>query len=177
MSCNVKWSNEVSRSFRVPLGIKQGGINSPDFFGCYIDDIATLLRNAQIGCHIFGMFLAILLFADDICLLAPTRNALDKMIQTCAAYCSEYGLTFNAKKSKIVIFSKKNIDHDNLCPILLNGRPVEYTDTITYLGTTIVNRKGFTFSSVTDLKKFYRASNAILRAVRKPSEEVIMQLI
>ena len=177
MSCNVKWSNEVSRSFRVPLGIKQGGINSPDFFGCYIDDIATLLRNAQIGCHIFGIFLAILLFADDICLLAPTRNALDKMIQTCAAYCSEYGLTFNAKKSKIVIFSKKNIDHDNLCPILLNGRPVEYTDTITYLGTTIVNRKGFTFSSVADLKKFYRASNAILRAINKPSEEVIMHLI
>ena len=81
------------------------------------------------------------------------------------------------KKSKIVIFSKKNIDHDNLCPILLNGRPVEYTDTITYLGTTIVNRKGFTFSLVADFKKFYRASNAILRAVNKLSEEVMMHLI
>ena len=98
MTCNVKWENELSRSFQIPLGIKQGGINSPEFFGTYINDICTLLRNLHIGCHIFGIFLAMILFADDICLLAPTRNALKKMIETCAAYCNEYGLSFNASK-------------------------------------------------------------------------------
>ena len=177
MSCNVKWNNEISRSFRVPLGIKQGGINSPEFFGCYIDDIAAILRNFQIGCHFLGIFLAILLFADDICLMAPTRKALDKMIQTCALYCKEYGLTFNAGKSKIIVFSKKNIDYDTLCPILFNGRAIEYTESITYLGATIVNKKGFSFSSSNDLAKFYRATNAILRAANKPSEEVLMHLL
>ena len=95
----------------------------------------------------------------------------------CAAYCKEYGLTFNAAVSKIVIFSKNNIDHVNLCPIILNDRIVEYTDTITYLGTTICNKKGFTFSSSNDLAKYYRATNAILRAVNRPSEEVLMTLL
>ena len=177
MVCNVKWDNEFSRSFKVPLGIKQGGINSPEFFGCYIDDVSKLLRNLHIGCHILGMFLAMLLFADDLCLMAPTRGALDKMVQTCASYCKDYGLTFNAKKSKIVVFSKNNINMADLKPILLNGSNVQYTDTISYLGATIVSKKGLTFSSSQDLVKFYRASNSILRANNKPSEEVMIRLL
>ena len=177
MFCNVKWGNEVSRSFHVPLGIKQGGINSPDLFGCYIDDIATLLRNLHIGCHMFGLFLAMLLFADDLVLLAPTRRALEKMIQTCAAYCKEFGLTFNAKKSNVIVFSKNSVDYDSLGPIFLNGAKVAYTDKVTYLGTTIVSKKGLAFSSCNDLAKFYRATNSILRAASKPSEEVLSHLL
>ena len=177
MTCNVKWQNEQSRSFKVPLGIKQGGINSPEFFGTYINDICTLLRDLKIGCHIFEIFLAIILFADDICLLAPTRNALDKMIQTCSAYCKEFGLTFNASKSKIMVFSKNNVHYENLSPIIMNERKVEYVDAVTYLGTTVTSKKGISFSSTNDLTKFYRASNTILRATRKPSEEVMLHLL
>ena len=51
----------------------------------------------------YGIFLAMILFADDLCLLAPTRQALNKMIQLCADYCKEFGLTFNASKSKILV--------------------------------------------------------------------------
>ena len=98
MTCNFKWENQTSGSFKVPLGIKQGGINSPDFFGWYINDVTTILRKSNVGCYIFGIFLAFILFADDLCLLAPTRGALNKMIQLCAAYCKEYGLQFNASK-------------------------------------------------------------------------------
>ena len=177
MICSVKWENETSRSFKVPLGIKQGGINSPDFFGLYINDVATILRNLYIACFIFGIFLAIILFADDLCLLAPTRNALEKMIQHCAAYCKEFGLTFNAAKSKILVFSKSPVEHEKLGPILLNGCKIDYVDSVTYLGATIANDKGISFSSSNDLTKFYRASNSILRAANKPSEEVQMHLL
>ena len=118
-----------------------------------------------------------ILFADDICLLAPTRNALKKMIETCAAYCNEYGLSFNASKSKIMVFSKDNVDYENLGPIFLNGRKVDYVESMTYLGTTVTSKKGISFSAANDLTKFYRASNAILRATKKPSEEVLIQLL
>ena len=107
----------------------------------------------------FGIFLAMILFADDLCLLAPTRSGLDRMIQTCSAYCREFGLTFNASKSKIVVFSKKNMDIGSFRPIYLNGGKIEYVDSIMYLGTTIINKKGIGFSNSNDLTKFYRASN------------------
>ena len=177
MTCAVKWENQLSRSFSIPLGIKQGGINSPEFFGVYINDIATILRNLHVGCHIFGIFLAFILFADDLCLLAPTLKALNKMIEKCAEYCREYGLTFNASKSKVVVFSKSATNYEKLVPIVLNGSKVDFVDSVTYLGTTIMNNKGFSFSSTNDLSKFYRASNSILRAINKPSEEVLIHLL
>ena len=118
-----------------------------------------------------------ILFADDLCLMAPTRKALEKMIHLCEKYCNEYGLAFNALKSKILVFSKARVDHDNLGQITLNGKVIQYVEDVTYLGATIVNNKGFAFSPSTDLSKFYRASNSILRATTKPSEEVMLQLL
>ena len=50
----------------------------------------------------YKLFLAIVLFADDICLLAPTCAALEKLIEMSANYCTNLGLTFNAKKSKVI---------------------------------------------------------------------------
>ena len=107
MSCRVKWGMEMSKEFSVPLGIKQGGINSLDFFGVYFDDLSKLLRQLEIGCHMFGLFLALLMFADDIVLMAPTRMALNKLKRTCSQYCTEFCLSFNWKKSKVMIFSTR----------------------------------------------------------------------
>ena len=147
MTCNVKWADKFSREFRVPLVIKQGGINLPDYFGCYIDDIAAILRNANIGCHMYGPFLAMNLLADNN-VNSSTRQALDRMVQLCAKYCNGYDGSFDANKSKIIVFSKLNLDKSSLHPILLNGKSIEYVESITYLGTTIVNNKGFAFSSI-----------------------------
>ena len=118
MSSCVKWGDDLSRNFKVPLGIKQGGINSPDLFGCYIDDLTHLLRGLNVGCHLFGIFLAMILFADDLCLLAPTRAALNKLIQKCASYCNKHGLTFNAKKSKILFFQRTMLIMNDSFPSL-----------------------------------------------------------
>ena len=95
MTAAVKWGSEMSREFYVPLGIKQGGINSPDFFSVYFDDLMRILRKRGIGFHIGKTFLASIFFADDICLLAPTRSALQRLIDCCSDYCKEFTLEFN----------------------------------------------------------------------------------
>ena len=59
MTSIVKWGSETSNSFPVPLGIKHGGINSPEFFSCYFDGLTKILREKKIGCHIYKLFLAI----------------------------------------------------------------------------------------------------------------------
>ena len=114
MSCSVRWGTKTSRSFNIPLGIKQGGINSPELFSCYFDGLSELLRSKKIGCHMYRLFLAIILFADDLCLLAPTCSALEKMIEASAKFCTNLGLSFNPKKSKVMVFSKSKIDLNSL---------------------------------------------------------------
>ena len=47
MACCVKWGDTKSKQFDIPLGIKQGGINSPEFFSCYFDGLIQLLRKSK----------------------------------------------------------------------------------------------------------------------------------
>ena len=83
MTCKVKWGDAESDQFEVPLGTKQGGIISPKLFSLYIDDIAAILRRHGVGCHFLKLFVGCILFADDMALLAPSRSALQKMIDIC----------------------------------------------------------------------------------------------
>ena len=125
----------------------------------------------------YKLFLAIIMFADDICLLAPTRSALEKLICICSSYCAKYGLAFNPKKSKVLVFSKSKVDFSQLKPVSLNGKAIEYVSSIVYLGTTIVSDKGFRFSATNDIRKFYRSANSLLTVLHKPSENILMQLL
>ena len=46
-------------------------------------------------------FVAAILFADKLCLMAPTRKSMQMLLTICEEYCSEYCLTINAKKVKL----------------------------------------------------------------------------
>ena len=72
MQYDCKWGNAYSDCFSVRCGTKQGGILSPDFFALYIDDLIKILRLKGIGCHILNLFVACILFADDMTLMEPT---------------------------------------------------------------------------------------------------------
>ena len=52
MTCRVKWGDDVSEYFSVPLGTKQGGISSPKFFSLYVDGFVSELRRLGVGCHL-----------------------------------------------------------------------------------------------------------------------------
>ena len=177
MTCNVKWENETSRSFNVPLGMTQGGINSPDFFSCYIDDIVKLLRTKEIGCKLYKLLIAIILFADDMCLLAPTRSSLQKLINLCSSYCDKFCLSFNPKKSKIMVFSPTRIDVSTFARISMNGVPIDYANSIKYLGVTISSQPHFAFDASNDLKNFFCSSNSILNVLHKPDDCVLLHLL
>ena len=177
MISSVKWESASSRPFNVPLGIKQGGINSPDFFSIYVDDLTRLLRSKGSGCHMYRLFVAAILFADDICLIAPTRSSLQELIDCCSDYCHKFCLTFNPKKSKVVVFSPRTIDTKNFARISLNGIHIEYVNSVKYLGLTLCSRPTFSFDSKSDLRNFYRSANSILNVLKKPDECVLLHLL
>ena len=79
MEYECKWGGSYSERFPVLCGTKQGGILSPDFFAIYIDDLIKILRASGIGCHVLRKFIACILFADDMSLVAPTRHYLQQL--------------------------------------------------------------------------------------------------
>ena len=80
MEAEVKWNNARSQSFRVISGTKQGGVISPHFYGVYVNDLIKILRRAGLGCHLIHLFVACIMYADDIALLAPLRSVMQSMI-------------------------------------------------------------------------------------------------
>src|SRR5664279_3432502 len=95
----VHWGNEISESFKIECGIRQGGVLSPYLFAIYVDDIVTKLQRTNLGCYIKGTFVGIFFYADDIVLLAPSIESLQKLIYVCETELVWLDMTLNVKKS------------------------------------------------------------------------------
>ena len=66
----------------------------------YIDGLIQLLSKNGVGCTMGDIFCGILVYADDIVLLAPSANAMRCMLRSCDEYATNFNIVFNAGKSK-----------------------------------------------------------------------------
>ena len=175
LTSRCRWQGLLSDSYAVTSGVKQGGVLSPIFFNVYVNDLLIKLSNAGSGCYINNEFFGAIMFADDLVLLAPTRGAMQKLIQICERFCEEHCLSFNAKKTKAMVFGKRS--ENGISPVLLNNEPVQFVDEWQYLGCSIISGKELKFSNTKVLSSFRCSANSILTAVKKPTEPVLMRLL
>ena len=177
MTYNCRWGNAHSEYFTVKCGSKQGGILSPDFFSLYINDLVQILRKTGIGCHMISLFIACILFADDVTLMAPTRDSMQTLLNICAEYCSNFCLKFNAGKTKLMVFGKLSASMESLASISLHGEPIDYVTKCKFLGFHILSGKTFRFSVHENLCGFFGSVNSILSSMSRPKEHVQLQLL
>jgi len=173
----VRWGDSFSNFIKLKCGVRQGGVLSPKFFALYIDDVIKVIQRSNIGCMIGIIKVNIFLFADDIIMLAPSVDALQKMIVLCESQLAYLDMALNAKKSVCLrIGSRYRDDCSNL--ITASGETLCWVDNCRYLGVYLVAAKKFTVSISNNKKAFYRSFNAIFSKVgRCASEEVIVTLI
>ena len=171
-----KWEEAFSEPFSVVSGVRQGGVLSAKFWSVYMDDLVSQLRRTGTGCHIVDLFVACVLYADDVCLMAPTRKAMQVLLNTCAEYAEYWCIKYNENKSKMMIFGK-NFDSFSCAPLTLNDGVLEFVREIKYLGVIITSERGFLCSPKKARGAFYRSSNSILNVVRCPSKRVQMKLL
>ena len=78
----------------------QGGVQSPYLFAVYIDSVVDRIRNEQcFRCYVHNECFSIILYADDILLLAPSVTALQHLLHVCENELAYLDLTINAKKT------------------------------------------------------------------------------
>ena len=84
--------------------MRQGGLLSPDLYSIYVDELIVQLQALGKGCHLLGKFAAAIFYADDMAVLSPSVRGLQKILDVCSAYCSEWDIKLDTKKSKNLFF-------------------------------------------------------------------------
>ena len=79
----IKWGKFNSIYFKVSNGVRQGGVLSPKLFAVYIDDLSQDLAMCKSGCYINEQCMNHVMYADDICLLAPSAIGLQRLLDVC----------------------------------------------------------------------------------------------
>ena len=80
------------------------------------------------------MFVGCLCYADDVVLLAPSIDALRRMLHVCSAFADDYGLRFNPTKTQLICFTRSHSHPPPHTPLMFGGVPLFYKDTVSHLG-------------------------------------------
>lgn len=104
----VKMNNTVSKdSFTCMLGVRQGESLSTFLFSMYLNDIEEYyMLNGFKGIDIGMLKLFLLLYADDIVIMAESVDELKKDLLLLEQYCDRWKLSVNSTKTKVMIFKK-----------------------------------------------------------------------
>jgi len=117
------------------------------------------------------MYVCILLYADDILLIAPSVTSLQQLLNICEQELEWLDMSLNAKKSTCICIGPRF--NANCCNIVTrDGRELAWTNVVRYLGIFFIDSASCFRCS------FYRSFNGIFgRVGRIASNEVIVQLV
>ena len=165
----MKWGDQLSASFQLLAGVRQGGVLSPILFSVYIDNVLDKLNKR--GCKMSLLDLGSFLYADDLILIAPSVAELQAMVNIC---CEEFGnidLVLNVKKSACIRIGKRC--HQQCDPIRTAQGPISWCNKVTYLGMDIVSATKFTCCFDRLKAKFYSSFNSIYSKLGKINDIIV----
>ena len=130
----VRCSNGYTDYIDCKIGRKQGCLISPQLFTFFINEwVQDLFNNGVRGIQISpnDAEILLLMFADDVALLADTVLGLQRQLDSLQQFCTRTGLHVNPQKTKIMVFRK-------------GGKPV-MNKRWSYAGTLIDVVQSFTY--------------------------------
>lgn len=143
-SAAVRIENEISNYQPIKRGVRQGCVLSPDFFSLYPEEIMKHTKDLP-GLKINGHCINNLRYADDAALLADNQTDLQTLLNTVVTESEKMGLTLNAKKTEVMVISKKKVSPK--CNLTVNGTPIQQVNKVKYLGA-IITADGKTLEDV-----------------------------
>ena len=117
------------------------------------------------------------MYADDICLMAPSPAALQELIDihVCYDFSVQNDLSFNSSKSYCMVFKPKS--YKLSCPRLyMDNQLLKYTVDIKYLGFTFSSGQKDDKDLLRQLRLLYTKSNRLLRLFYHCSTDVKIAL-
>lgn len=107
--CNTKSCVQLDKFtktdwFDNKCGVRQGDNLSPTLFSLYINDLAKTLKENGPFISVGDLHINILLYADDMVLIADNENDLQTLLDIMHKWCMKWRLSVNKEKTEIVHF-------------------------------------------------------------------------
>lgn len=101
-------------------------------FSIYINGLLDEFSNLNCGINLNDKDVSILLYADDIALLAPDEQSMNKMLMVLHTWCEKWKLSINPDRTKLMHYrvpSRNSSKHVFKCGDI----EIEYVKTYRYL--------------------------------------------
>ena len=178
-SC-VMVDDEKSDFYQMSMGIRQGENLSPILFSLFLNDMKSYLkdeftglkspaedaRESQMNEKFVDCFLNlfVLLYADDSVIFAETPEILQHLLKKAKNYCDKWKLKLNARKCKVIIFSRGKVR--KYPKFYIGEETIEVVSSFVYLGLKLNynNKMNVALRDLSD-----RASRAMFSLMKKAS--------
>ena len=140
----VRLHGDIGSSFPSLVGVKQGDPLSPLLFGLFIDRIESFLQSKlpNVGAELRGKILQLLLYADDLAIMAESPADMQAMLDCLRDFCEATKMAVNIKKTEIVVFNKQFCDEARMDPdykFVYDGAQLSTKLSYIYLGSLFVD--------------------------------------
>jgi hypothetical protein len=134
--------------FSVTTGVRQGCILSPLLYSIWINDLAIRIKERCAGVavdRIGARRLHLLMYADDIVLLAETPAELQAMMSQVDEYARLWRFQVNPSKCAAMYFAPRPSSANPSVTLHMGGGNIEWVDQYKYLGVEL-QRSGRPFT-------------------------------
>ena len=99
----VRVNNRLTDWFSVYSGVRQGDNLAPTLFAIYVNDETACINQLNVGVPISETdSISIMLYADDIVLMAQNSEDLQKMINALHEWTIKWRLSVNTQKTQVM---------------------------------------------------------------------------
>ena len=167
-SC-IRINNKLTDWFDCKNGVKQGDNLSPTLFSVFVNDLISEVNDMHLGVNLGDENISILLYADDIALVAENEANLQSMLNKLHDWCKKWRVLINTDKSKCVHFRRSRQTRSEFdFKIGLNS--LETVDRYKYLGVIFHEKMDFSHHADALAKGAGRALGGIISKIHNLKE-------
>ena len=157
----IRINNMYTRWFPSFYGVRQGDSLSPTLFSIFLNDLANSIKSEKLGINIGTNNVGILMYADDVVLIAEDEKKLQRAIDILKDWCINWKLNVNLTKSQIVHFRKSRKQLTKF-RFIFGDKELQMVKKYKYLGIIFDETLNFTECATTLADSAGRALGSII---------------